>query len=100
MGTPRRRAYRSPRPRSSRCYDAPVIERCGPLLLVLATAGCIVWPAGSGPGAAPIAAAEALKMMITGDPVPAERAKELGIVTHHYVGEEPFLEFLREMETL
>ncbi|HKZ31519.1 MAG TPA: rhodanese-like domain-containing protein [Vicinamibacteria bacterium] len=46
-----------------------MIERCGPLLLVLATAGCIVWPAGSGPGAAPIAAAEALARSERGEAV-------------------------------
>jgi len=34
--------------------------RFGVLPLVLAAAGCVVWPAGSGPGAAPMAAAEAL----------------------------------------
>ena len=34
-----------------------------------------------------ISAAEALKMMITGEPVPAERAKELGIVDEIVTGE-------------
>jgi hypothetical protein len=39
------------------------------LPFVLATAGCVVWPAGSGPGAAPMAAAEALARAERGEAV-------------------------------
>ena len=37
--------------------------------LLLASAGCVVWPAGSGPGAPPIAAVDALSMAERGDAV-------------------------------
>ena len=67
IGLSERRAYRRPRPRSLRCYDAPVIGRRGVLLLGLATPGCVVWPAGSGPGAAPMPVAEALALRERGD---------------------------------
>jgi hypothetical protein len=39
------------------------------LAAVLAGAGCVVWPAGSGPKAGPIAAAEALAMRDRGEAV-------------------------------
>ncbi len=38
-------------------------------LIVPATAACVVWPAGSGPGAGPVAAAEALSMCDKGQAV-------------------------------
>ena len=37
--------------------------------LLLATAGCVVWPAGSGPGSPPIAAFEALSLAERGEAV-------------------------------
>jgi len=43
--------------------------RFGLLPLVLAGAGCVVWPAGSGPGAGPMAAAEALSRSERGQAV-------------------------------
>jgi rhodanese-related sulfurtransferase len=43
--------------------------RFGVFPLVLAAAGCVVWPAGTGPGAAPIAAADALSMSERGQAV-------------------------------
>jgi hypothetical protein len=43
--------------------------RFGVFPLLLAAAGCVVWPAGSGPGAAPMAAAEALSMSARGQAV-------------------------------
>ena len=39
------------------------------LLLGFATAGCVVWPAGSGPGAAPMPVAEALALRERGQAV-------------------------------
>ena len=46
-----------------------MIGRLGVLLLVLATAACVVWPAGSGPGAAPMPVAEALALRERGQAV-------------------------------
>jgi hypothetical protein len=53
----------------ARCYDASMSVRFGVFPLVLAAAGCVVWPAGSGPGAAPISAADALSMSARGEAV-------------------------------
>jgi hypothetical protein len=43
--------------------------RFGVLPLALVAAGCLVWPAGSGPGASPMAAAEALSLRERGQAV-------------------------------
>lgn len=39
------------------------------LLIVLASVGCVVWPAGSGPGAEPMPVAEALALRDRGQAV-------------------------------
>ena len=46
-----------------------MILRVGLLSLVLAAAGCVIWPAGSGPGALPMPAAEALSRSERGEAV-------------------------------
>jgi hypothetical protein len=46
-----------------------MIGRLGLLSVVLAAGGCVMWPAGSGPGAAPLAAADALSMSERGEAV-------------------------------
>jgi rhodanese-related sulfurtransferase len=38
-------------------------------LVLLAAAGCVVWPAGTGPGAAPVAISDALSMRERGQAV-------------------------------
>jgi hypothetical protein len=43
--------------------------RFGVFPLVLAAAGCVVWPAGSGPGASPLSAADALSLHERGQAV-------------------------------
>jgi hydroxyacylglutathione hydrolase len=43
--------------------------RFGVFPLLLVAAGCVVWPAGSGPGAAPMSAADALSMSERGQAV-------------------------------
>jgi len=45
------------------------------LALVLAAAGCVVWPAGSGPDASPLSAADALAM--------SERAEAVFVDVRH-----------------
>jgi hypothetical protein len=39
------------------------------LLLAFAATGCVVWPAGSGPAAGPMAAADALSLVARGEAV-------------------------------
>jgi len=46
-----------------------VTWRPGVLLLGLASVGCVVWPAGSGPGAGPMSVAEALALRDGGQAV-------------------------------
>jgi len=43
--------------------------RFGLLPLALAAAGCVVWPAGSGPGVSPMSATDALSMSERGQAV-------------------------------
>ncbi len=51
--------------------------RLGTLFLALAATGCVVWPAGSGPGARPMAAADALALVARGQAVIVDvRARE------------------------
>jgi hypothetical protein len=44
-------------------------RRLGAMLLAFAATGCVVWPAGSGPAAGPMAAADALSLVARGEAV-------------------------------
>jgi 3-mercaptopyruvate sulfurtransferase SseA len=46
-----------------------VLFRCAALVAALAALGCVVWPAGTGPGAAPVPLAEALSLRDRGEAV-------------------------------
>ena len=46
-----------------------MVRRLLPSLALLAAAGCVLWPAGSGPGAGPMAVTDALAMRDRGEAV-------------------------------
>lgn len=56
------------------------------LLLLLASAGCVVWPAGSGPGASPMAVTEALALRDRGQAVIVDVRPREGYQAGHVPG--------------